>query len=88
MHVDGNGVTKQYYDALNSLPAEEPGYTLWNARLTGVNASGNTTVSLWVQNLFDRHYFTSIFNTDATLGFSYAQRGLPRTFGLQGTYKF
>ena len=88
MHVDGNGVSKQFYDALNSVPAEEPGYTLWNARLTGMNTSGNTSVSLWVQNMFDRHYFTSIFNTDSSLGFSYAQRGWPRTYGLQATYRF
>jgi len=88
LHVDGNGVTKQYYDALNSFPARQGGYTLWNARLTAENVSGKIAVSLWVQNLFDKEYFTSIFNTDSSLGFSYAQRGLPRTFGAQATYKF
>jgi iron complex outermembrane receptor protein len=88
LHVDGNGVTKQFYDAFDSIPGEEPGYTLWNARLTAENAAANVSVSLWVQNIFDRQYFTSIFNTDSTLGFSYAQRGLPRTFGAQATYKF
>jgi iron complex outermembrane receptor protein len=88
LHVDGNGVTKQFYDAFDSTPGEEPGYTLWNARLTAENAAANVSVSLWVQNLLDRHYFTSIFNTDSTLGFSFAQRGLPRTFGAQATYKF
>jgi outer membrane receptor protein involved in Fe transport len=41
-----------------------------------------------MQNVFNREYFTSIFNTDSTLGFSFAQRGLPRTFGGQVTYKF
>lgn len=88
LHVDGNGVTKQYYDAFDSIPGEEPGYTLWNARLTAENLSANASVSLWVQNIFNRQYFTSIFNTDSTLNFSYAQRGLPRTYGLQATYKF
>jgi iron complex outermembrane receptor protein len=87
-HGDGNIVTKQFYDALNSVPAEQNGYTLWNMRLTGESPSGRESVSLWVQNLFDRHYFTSIFNTDASLNFSYAQRGLPRTFGAQATYRF
>ncbi len=88
VHFDGNGVTKQYYDALNSQPALQKAYTLWNARITAENASGKIALSLWMQNIFDEHYFTSIFNTDATLGFSYAQRGLPRTFGAQATYKF
>jgi iron complex outermembrane receptor protein len=88
LHVDTNGVTKQYYDAISSEPALQGGYVLWNARLTGETASGKVALSLWVQNLFDKHYFTSIFNTDSTLGFSYAQRGLPRTFGAQATYKF
>jgi iron complex outermembrane recepter protein len=87
-HLDGNAVTKQFYDALNSLPAEQNGYTLWNLRLTGESASGHEAISFWMQNIFDRHYFTSIFNTDASLNFSYAQRGLPRTFGVQATYRF
>jgi len=88
LHGDGNIVTKQFYDALNSTPAEQNGYTLWNLRLTGETPSGKESLSLWVQNLFDRHYFTSIFNTDSSLNFSYAQRGLPRTFGAQATYRF
>jgi iron complex outermembrane receptor protein len=87
-HLDGNAVTKQYYDALNSLPALQKGYTVWNLRLTAENPSGKIAVSFWAQNIFDQHYFTSIFNTDSTLGFSYAQRGLPPTFGAQATYKF
>ncbi len=88
LHGDGNIITKQFYDALNSVPAEQNGYTLWNLRLTGETPSGKESLSLWVQNIFDRHYFTSIFNTDASLNFSYAQRGLPRTFGAQATYRF
>jgi iron complex outermembrane receptor protein len=87
-HFDGNALTKQYYDALNSLPALQKGYTVWNLRLTAENPSGKIAVSFWAQNIFDQHYFTSIFNTDASLGFSYAQRGLPPTFGAQATYKF
>jgi iron complex outermembrane receptor protein len=88
LHADGNAVTKQFYDALNSVPAEQNGYTLWNIRLTGETPSGRESLSLWMQNIFDRHYFTSIFNTDSSLNFSYAQRGLPRTFGAQATYRF
>jgi iron complex outermembrane receptor protein len=88
LHGDGNAITKQYYDALDSLLGEQPGYTLWNARITGQTISGNMALSFFVQNLFDRHYFTSIFNTDSSLNFSYAQRGLPRTYGAQATYKF
>ncbi len=84
-HFDGNALTKQYYDALNSLPALQKGYTVWNLRLTAENPSGKIAVSFWAQNIFDQHYFTSIFNTDASLGFSYAQRGLPPTFGAQAT---
>jgi iron complex outermembrane receptor protein len=87
-HFDGNALTKQYYDALNSLPALQKGYSVWNARLTAETLSGKIAVSLWGQNIFDEHYFTSIFNTDSSLGFSYAQRGLPPTFGAQATYKF
>jgi iron complex outermembrane receptor protein len=91
-HLDfnatGNGVTKQWYDALNSTPALQQGYTLWNARLTATDHTEKLSLSLWVQNLFNQHYFTSIFNTDSSLGFSYAQRGLPRTYGAQATYRF
>jgi iron complex outermembrane receptor protein len=88
LYVDGMGVSEQFYDALNSAPAQQNGYSVWDSRLTAENAIGNVAISLWAKNLFDRQYFTSIFNTDSSLNFSYAQRGLPRTFGIQATYRF
>ena len=88
LDLNGNAVTKQYFDALNSGPAEQGAYSVWNARLIAEDPRGSASVALWAQNLFDRQYFTSIFNTDSTLNFSYAQRGLPRTYGLQLTMRF
>jgi iron complex outermembrane receptor protein len=88
LHLDANGVTKQYFDALNSQPALQGAYALFNVRLTAETPSGRESISFWMQNIGDAHYFTSIFNTDSSLNFSYAQRGLPRTFGAQATYRF
>ncbi|MEI9985605.1 MAG: hypothetical protein WDN69_21905 [Aliidongia sp.] len=45
-------------------------------------------MSAWVQNLLDKKYLTSVYDTSQTWNYSYSQRGLPRTFGLQATYKW
>jgi iron complex outermembrane recepter protein len=60
-----------------------PAYTLANARLTWRNADEDLSVSLEVQNLFDKYY--SPFRFAAVYGFSgtiYSQVGKPREWGV------
>ena len=88
LYVDGNGVSKQYYDANNTLEAQQNGYTLWDARATLDMPEHNLSVSAWGQNLMDRKYYTVLFNTESLINYSFGERGTPRTFGVSATYKF
>jgi iron complex outermembrane recepter protein len=88
VYLDGNGVTKEYYDANNTLEAQQNGYTLWDARTTLDMPEHNVSLSLWTQNLFDRKYYTVLFNTESLINYSFGERGTPRTFGGTVTYKF
>ena len=88
LYVDGNGVSKQYYDANNTIEAQQNGYTLWDARATLDMPEQNLSVSAWGQNLMDRKYYTVLFNTETLINYSFGERGTPRTFGVSATYKF
>ncbi len=88
LYVNAQGQTREFFDAVESPDATQNGYTLWNARLTAESPDDNIEVSAWVQNLLDKKYLTSVYDTSQTWNYSYSQRGLPRTFGLQATYKW
>jgi len=88
LYVDGNGVSKQYLNAAYSPISLEPGYALWNARLDLRLPASNVKFSMWTQNVFDRQYLTAIYDVNAILNYTYAQRANPRTFGATLTYSW
>lgn len=88
LYVNATGQTREFFDAVESPDATQGGYTLWNARLTAENSDDTIELSAWVQNLLDKKYLTSVYDTSQTWNYSYSQRGLPRTFGLQATYRW
>ncbi|MDB5576282.1 MAG: hypothetical protein JWR80_1458 [Bradyrhizobium sp.] len=66
--------------ALTRLPA----YTVFNARV-GIQSDKGWDLSLWVRNLTDKYYWTSV-GPGGDTQFRYA--GLPRTFGASASFKF
>lgn len=63
-----------------------PGYWLFNSRLT-YKADENLSVSAWVKNLTNKYYYTYGLNIDV-FGLDYLNRGTPRTYGVEATFKF
>jgi iron complex outermembrane receptor protein len=63
-----------------------PGYWLINSRLT-YQANKNLSVSAWVKNLTNKYYYTYGLNIDV-FGLDYLNRGTPRTYGVEATFKF
>ncbi len=63
-----------------------PGYWLLNSRLT-YQANDNLSVSAWVKNLTNKYYYTYGLNIDV-FGLDYLNRGTPRTYGVEATFKF
>jgi outer membrane protein OmpA-like peptidoglycan-associated protein len=88
LYLDGNGITKEYFNAANSPGSQQNGYSIWDARLTFTSADGNKSIALWSQNLLDREYYTVIFDTRSLVNYNFSERGTPRTFGVKASYKW
>jgi iron complex outermembrane receptor protein len=87
-YLDGNAITREYFNAANSPNSLQGGYTLWDTRLTWEYPDPDVAVSAWMMNMFDRQYSTVIFDTNALLNYSFGERGTPRTFGVSATWRF
>ena len=68
-----------------SIACGNPGYWLFNARLA--YTKDNLTVAAWGKNLTNKFYYTYGLNINV-FGLDYLNRGTPRTYGLEATYKF
>jgi iron complex outermembrane receptor protein len=87
----------QYLDASLDPRSYQPGYTLFDANLGFEPEAGNWRVQLYGRNLSNVAYFTSAaalgggglynINGQAPNGFM-GWYGPPRTFGIEGSYKF
>jgi iron complex outermembrane recepter protein len=58
------------------------GYTMVNARLGWRSADGDWTAALEIQNLTDKLYYMTIFDSTQSAGYSSGSPGLPRTFSF------
>jgi len=88
MHLDTSFSDEVYTDIKNTDRVALDDYWLTNGRLTFDAADDSYSVSAWVKNLTDEEYLT--YGLDLAqygLGFDYFSRGLPRTFGLEVTFR-
>ncbi len=93
--LDGNGYSRQFFDAQNTLRVSQPSYAIANGRLSFTGGRGSTSgfdVGVWVKNLADRHYLQyALAQRDPSqggLGFDYGLVGEPRTYGADIRYRF
>jgi iron complex outermembrane recepter protein len=75
---------RTFSDLGESPLSRVPTYAVFDARL-GIRAASKWSAGIWVRNLADKYYWTGI----VTGGDSYNRTpGLPRTFGVNGSYTF
>jgi iron complex outermembrane receptor protein len=86
--LDGNYVSKQYFDLENRPTTTQGGYGLLNARVGWKSETGKVGVDLWIRNIADTFYATDKIDLISGFGFIYNRVGDPRTFGITGTYGF
>jgi outer membrane receptor protein involved in Fe transport len=89
--LDGNGYTRQYFDAQNTQRISQASYAIANGRLSFAGSRGSTSgfdVGLWVKNVADRHYLQYAINQQDPEGFDYGLVGEPRTYGMDVRYRF
>ena len=83
---------------LNNTPSsQQPSYWLVDGRMTWFMANDKTSVSLWVNNLFDKDYVTNMLDQagdiqiggiDQGLGMAASYWGEPRRYGLELKHRF
>jgi len=86
--VDGYGITRQNFDANNDSYTAAGPYAIFGTRLNAELPAYDTTLAFWVRNLFNREYYTVMYNSQPWTNFTFAERGTPRTFGLSATWRF
>jgi iron complex outermembrane receptor protein len=87
-HADSNFASKQYFELLNEDRIAQVTYALVNARLMVHPVSGSKwELGFWGRNLTDKFYLTSAADLQS-IGFDYRHRGVPRTYGVDATYRF
>lgn len=82
--------SKTYFTQFNRPQVAQDGYAIANARLTWTSASEAVSVGAWVNNLFDKDYFTELLESGAFNPVLVVQGYVapPRTYGLSTSFRF
>lgn len=64
----------------------QPGYALFNGRISFV--ANRFTVAAWGKNLTNKKYYPAGYNVEGGTGLDFLIRGAPRTYGVEGTFRF
>ena len=87
----------RYYSLENTPSSFQPSYWLVDGRITWFLSNGQSSVSLWGNNLTDKDYVTSMIDqagtiqiggADPSLGMAASYWGEPRRFGLEFRHSF
>jgi iron complex outermembrane receptor protein len=68
----------------------QPAYGLFNGRLAVNLDKDHWTIAAWSKNIFNKNYFTYALDLTAStsLGYAVAWGAVPRTWGVDATYRF
>ncbi|MCB1698028.1 MAG: TonB-dependent receptor [Halioglobus sp.] len=88
LHLDSSYIDDHYFEIFNTGRLQQDAYWLHNARLQFDAASDRWSAALWVRNLAEEEYRTSVIDLQASFGFDYSHVGAPRTYGAELTYRF
>ncbi|MDH3336186.1 MAG: TonB-dependent receptor [Gammaproteobacteria bacterium] len=87
LRADGVYTGDQFYSVENLETIAQDGYWLWNARAIFSAMDKPFSVGVWVKNLTDDEYIVNAFDLSG-FGYNYYQRGAPRTYGIDATWRF
>lgn len=86
LETDFNWRADQFYNVANSPSVFQPSYWLQNFHAGYTFPNGQWTVSAYLENAFDKHYFNNIIDVSA-LGYSQRVFGTRRLYGFQVSYQ-
>lgn len=87
LHADSSYSAKQYLALPQEDAISQKAYSLVNARIALHDSSDRWDVGLWGNNLGNTFYLTNAVDLQG-LGYDYRHRGVPRTYGVDATYRF
>lgn len=85
--VNVNYTDDYFQNVANSPSGATDSYTLVNSQIAYTNVEGNISLSLWGKNLSDEEYTTGSLIIDG-LGIGAVYTNLPRSYGMDLTYRF
>ena len=85
--LNANHSDEYFQNVGNSPNGATEAYTLLNTRVSFTNEKGDISVSLWGKNLTDESYTTGSLIIDG-LGIGAVYTNLPKTYGVDVTYRF
>lgn len=88
LQVDGNYLTKFYFNLADDQAVEQGAYGVLNARVSFVPASEKLEVAASVDNIANRHYALMGFDNTSINGLAQRYPGMPRWWKLHLNYKF
>ncbi len=87
LHFDLSYSAKQYLALPQEDAISQPAYTLLNLR-AALHAPGDQwEVGIWSNNVTDKFYLSNAVDLQG-FGYDYRHRGVPRTYGMDVTYRF
>ena len=87
LHIDGSYAAKQYLALPQEDAIAQDAYALVNARIALHSPEDKWNVGIWGNNLSNKFYLTNAVDVQG-FGFDYRHRGVPRTYGIDATYRF
>ncbi|MBV9620694.1 MAG: TonB-dependent receptor, partial [Gammaproteobacteria bacterium] len=88
LQLDGNYLSRFWFN-LSDLPVvEQPGYGVANARVSFTTSSGKYEYGASVENLADKHYGTMGFDNTSINGLAQLYPGMPRWYKAHVNVKF
>lgn len=88
LQVDGNYLTKFWFNIGDAPSVEQPAYGVANARVSYTPAGGRLGIGASVENLSDKHYAVMGFDNTGVNGLAQRYPGMPRWFKMHVNYKF
>jgi len=88
LHLDSVYTDDQFFDAANTRRISQEGYWVSNGRLTLRSEDDRYDLALWVKNIEDKHYTTYALDLQAFFNYDIMNRGQPRTYGAEITWRY
>ena len=88
VQVDGNYLSRFWFNLGNTPAVEQNGFGIANARISWAPTSGKFEVGASVENLANKHYGVMGFDNTSINGLAQRYPGMPRWFKAHVNYKF